>query len=264
MTGTTSDASTVPATTCRPPSMKRCFTVDRQPHPRRENQPRDSPSNPERLYGAIGFVISGQWKVTFGIAAGLLLGTLLWLRESPPARIQNWRWGSDGERKTARALRRLLRIGGAGTIFNGRTRPTSTTLSLVAKASSCWTLRTASGTLPSTTMAFTFSGSNTPRWYPNTVESLRKKGVRERRTKGADSGRHRGEDMGGTRSRPLGGSSIKVRLKVNNVTFVRGSELVDWLCATHPQRRRFDVARVSALLDTAASHGLGPRPRPTR
>ena len=29
--------------------MKQCFTVDRQPHPRRENQPRESPSNPERL-----------------------------------------------------------------------------------------------------------------------------------------------------------------------------------------------------------------------
>ena len=36
----------------------------------------------------------------------------------------------------------------------------------------------ASGTLPSTTMAFAFSGSRTPTWYPNTVESLRKKGVR--------------------------------------------------------------------------------------
>ena len=61
------------------------------------------------ILAVLGFVTSGQWKVTLGIAAGVLFGTLAWMRESPPARIQNWRWGSEGERKTAKALKRLPR-----------------------------------------------------------------------------------------------------------------------------------------------------------
>jgi len=59
------------------------------------------------VLAVLGFITSGQWKVALGIAAGLLLGTLVWMSDSPPARIQNWRWGSEGERKTAKALRRL-------------------------------------------------------------------------------------------------------------------------------------------------------------
>jgi len=35
-----------------PAECEAMFTVDRQPHPRRENQPRESPSNPERLRGS--------------------------------------------------------------------------------------------------------------------------------------------------------------------------------------------------------------------
>jgi hypothetical protein len=49
--------------------------------------------------------------------------------------------------------------------------------------------------------------------------------------------------------------------EVDKVTFVRGSELVDWLRRPHPPRTRFDVAKVSALFDQAAREGLGPRTR---
>jgi hypothetical protein len=44
-----------------------------------------------------------------GVAFGLGLGVWLVLRESPPAYIENWQVGAEGERKTAKALARLDR-----------------------------------------------------------------------------------------------------------------------------------------------------------
>src|SRR5437879_13517716 len=42
--------------------------------------------------GVGGFFVGGQWKLALGIGSGLLLGAVGILSESPPARIQNWRW----------------------------------------------------------------------------------------------------------------------------------------------------------------------------
>jgi hypothetical protein len=45
----------------------------------------------------------------FGLGAGLSAALILF--DSPPARIENWRTGAEGEKATAKALRPLLSIG---------------------------------------------------------------------------------------------------------------------------------------------------------
>src|SRR3954452_2509281 len=42
-----------------------------------------------------------------GFLFGAIVGTLIWIWDAPPVRIENWRRGAAGERRTARALRAL-------------------------------------------------------------------------------------------------------------------------------------------------------------
>lgn len=60
------------------------------------------------VFLAAGLLLPGNvWKLVLGMAAGAFL-ILPWIiYENPPARIQNWRWGSEAEVKTARQLQRL-------------------------------------------------------------------------------------------------------------------------------------------------------------
>lgn len=46
-----------------------------------------------------------------GATTGVLLGAWIALRESPPAYIENWHEGAEGERKTEKALAPLIRSG---------------------------------------------------------------------------------------------------------------------------------------------------------
>jgi hypothetical protein len=48
-----------------------------------------------------------------GVALGAGLGTVMVLFDSPPAHIERWRTGADGEKATARQLRPLLKQGWA-------------------------------------------------------------------------------------------------------------------------------------------------------
>lgn len=48
-----------------------------------------------------------DWSL--GIATGAVCAVYIALRDSPPAHIENWRTGAQGERRTARALARLPR-----------------------------------------------------------------------------------------------------------------------------------------------------------
>jgi len=216
------------------------------------------------VFGAIGFVVSGQWKVTFGIAAGLLLGTLLWLRDSPPARIQNWRWGSDGERKTARALQRLSPADWR--IWHDLQWEDETNIDHVVVGSEGVFLLDTKDCFGHVTVD---NHGLHFQWLedPDMVSEYR--GIFAKEGSASAALKERIQDGTGVRTwvEPvvvLWGQFDQGPTQVNNVTFIRGSELVDWLCGTHPQSRRFDVARVSALLDTAARNGLGRRPRPTR
>jgi hypothetical protein len=58
--------------------------------------------------GIAGFVVYGHLSAWgSGLVAGVALGAWLVMRESPPAYIENWHDGAEGERKTAKALESL-------------------------------------------------------------------------------------------------------------------------------------------------------------
>lgn len=60
------------------------------------------------LGAAGGILVSNRWWVWLaGVVFGAALGAWVAVRESPPAYIENWQTGAEGERKTARALSRL-------------------------------------------------------------------------------------------------------------------------------------------------------------
>lgn len=60
------------------------------------------------LLGAAGGVAAGHgWSWLAGALFGIGAGAWVAVRESPPAYIENWQTGAEGERKTARVLRGL-------------------------------------------------------------------------------------------------------------------------------------------------------------
>lgn len=52
-----------------------------------------------------------MWIWLFGVALGALMAVYIALRDSPPGYIENWRTGFEGERRTARVLAPLRRDG---------------------------------------------------------------------------------------------------------------------------------------------------------
>ncbi|MFZ0128704.1 MAG: nuclease-related domain-containing protein [Candidatus Dormiibacterota bacterium] len=213
------------------------------------------------IFGVIGFVVGGQWKVTFGIAAGLLLGSLAWQRESPPARIQNWQWGSEGERKTAKALRRLPPADWR--VWHDLQWEDKTNIDHVVVGSTGVFLLDTKDCFGQITVDK--SGLHF-QWLedPDMVSEYR--GIFAKEGSASAALKERIQHATGIRIWVdpvvvLWGQFEQGPTEVDKVTFVRGSELVDWLCRPSPPRTRFDVAKVSALLDQAAREGLGPRPR---
>jgi Nuclease-related domain len=213
------------------------------------------------IFGVMGFVASGEWKVAFGIAAGLLLGMLAWLRESPPARIQHWHWGSEGERKTAKALRRLSVPDWR--VWHDLQWEDKTNIDhVVVGSAGVFLLDTKDcfGHITVDNIGLHFQ------WLedPDLVSEYR--GIFAKEGSASAALKEWIQDGTGVRTwvEPvvvLWGQFDQGPTEVDRVTFVRGSELVNWLCEAHPSRPRFDVAKVSALLDRAARQGLGPRPR---
>ena len=58
--------------------------------------------------GLIGLAFEGHavaWGA--GVVFGLGVGALMVMRESPPAYIENWQLGAEGERKSKDVLKRL-------------------------------------------------------------------------------------------------------------------------------------------------------------
>jgi len=60
-------------------------------------------------FGLAGTLVSGPARFWMGLLCGATLSMFVALRESPPFHIEKWQQGSDGERRTARALRSLPR-----------------------------------------------------------------------------------------------------------------------------------------------------------
>src|SRR5438270_6833380 len=58
--------------------------------------------------GLAGLVVERHWAAWIaGVAFGAGAGAIIAMRESPPAYIENWQIGAEGERKTEKALRPL-------------------------------------------------------------------------------------------------------------------------------------------------------------
>jgi Nuclease-related domain len=58
--------------------------------------------------GGLAMTLGGQaWDFAGGGVCGAALGLALWAWDSPPAYVQNWGDGADGERRTAEALEPL-------------------------------------------------------------------------------------------------------------------------------------------------------------
>ena len=51
------------------------------------------------------------WSFAAGVSATAFVSTALWVRDEPPEFIAKWRRGAEGEKKTSRALARLMREG---------------------------------------------------------------------------------------------------------------------------------------------------------
>src|SRR5690348_362508 len=51
------------------------------------------------------------WSFAAGLVAGGLITIAMWLRDEPPQFIAKWGRGAEGERRTAKVIRPLLREG---------------------------------------------------------------------------------------------------------------------------------------------------------
>ena len=212
------------------------------------------------IFLCLGFVVSGQWKVTFGIAGGLSLGTFIWLRESPPARIQNWRWGSEGENKTAKALRRLP---SGWKVWHDLQWDDKTNIDhVVVSGAGVFLLDTKDcfGRISVDNSGLRFQWPEDPDMISEYRGIFAKEGSASAALKQFIK-----ERVGVTLwIQPvvvLWGRFEQGATEVDRVIFVRGGELVDWLCGVQPSRWQIDVAKVTAVLDQAARQGLGTRPR---
>ena len=63
------------------------------------------------IFSVAGSIATGQAKFWFGAATGCVVTIYIALRESPPSYIEKWRAGHEGERRTAQALAGLSREG---------------------------------------------------------------------------------------------------------------------------------------------------------
>lgn len=60
---------------------------------------------------AVGVYAPSQWRFWGGALFGAGLALLMWMRDTPPAFVEHWKEGAEGERRTARALQPLEKEG---------------------------------------------------------------------------------------------------------------------------------------------------------
>jgi len=58
-------------------------------------------------FRAAGYAVSGDMKFWFGTLMGSVMAVYIALRDSPPNYIEKWRMGFEGEKQTAKELKRL-------------------------------------------------------------------------------------------------------------------------------------------------------------
>ena len=205
-----------------------------------------------------GLMAKGDWKLLLGLIAGILFGVLAWVRETPPDRIENWRWGSEGERQTAKALRRLPSP--EWQVWHDLQRADKTNIDHVVVGppgvflldTKNWALRT------------TVDDAGLHLQWPEDPDMM---SVDNRifASLGAASAELKEtiESATGVRSwvQPVvvfWGSFDQQVAEVNNVAFVHGRALSQWLLS-RPPRGRANSSMIGSFLDGAARDGIASR-----
>lgn len=206
-----------------------------------------------------GFIAAGEWRLVFGIAAGMLLGSLVWVRETPPTRIENWRWGSEGERKTAKVLRRLPSA--EWQVWHDLRRENGTNIDHVVVGAVGIFLIDSKNYVGHARVDDTGLHSQMPEDPETTSVNYR---IFARLAAASAELKETIEGATGVSVwvQPvavLWGNFEQQVAQVNKVAFIQGRELDRWLLEI-PPRGSFDRTKVRAFLDQAARDGLRPRP----
>jgi Nuclease-related domain len=212
-------------------------------------------------FGVGGFLADGEWRLVLGIAAGLFLGTWMWLREAAPARIQNWRWGSEGERKTAKELRRLPATDFK--VWHDLQWDDQTNIDhVVVGSSGVFLLDTKDcfGHITVDKVGLHFQ------WLEDPDEVTDYRGIFAKEGGAGAALKAWIADKAGVTTWVnavvvLWGQYDQGPTEVDNVSFVHGDDLVGWLLARPSARRGLDRVKLGDALDQAAREGLGRRHR---
>lgn len=199
-----------------------------------------------------GNLVTGSPKFWLGMAAGILAGLYVAISESPPAHIEKWRTGSQGERATAKQLRALAREGWR--IRHDLMRDGGTNFDHVLVGPPGVFLLDTKFPFGEATLEDTGVLRVRPIDDPDDDWALR--GLIPRMRGAAAELKDRLESATGVRTwvQPvvvLWSKFPQRAVETGGVAFVHGSLLIDWLRGRSPSARRIDADRVTAYLATA-------------
>jgi hypothetical protein len=207
------------------------------------------------VFAITGTLVPGQWKFWAGVLTGAVMAAYTALRDSPPWHIEKWRAGSEGEQRTARALRSLQRD--RWRVWHDRASAGGTNIDHMVMGD------------PGTFLldSKNFSGEGTVengrlrvRWLEDPEDGWVCEGLSARMRAAAADLKERIEAATGERPwvQPIVVLWMKFPQSVaedSGVFFVLGDEVSAWLESRQPTARRFDAAAISRFLDTFPSSG---------
>jgi hypothetical protein len=207
----------------------------------------------------VGAVGSGWWDIGATFLAGAWVGMAMWVWDSPPEHIERVRRGADGERKTARELKRLR--GGWSVVHDIEARFGNWDHVVVGPGGVF--LLDSKNLFGETSVE---GGCLVVRRVeaPEEVSRFDRLGARMRGAAASVS-----EALRDERARPWVTPVVVVWPKlaplaaeVGGVVYVSGCHLTEWLNARHPllsdQRCEMLTLRLKALADEAAAHMRAP------
>jgi hypothetical protein len=194
-----------------------------------------------------------------GAAVGMGAAAAVVLFDSPPARIENWRTGSEGEKSTARQLRPLLRRG--WTLFNDIDTGHGNIDHVLVGPAGVFMLE--SKRLAGQVRVV--SGKLVVRWHEDPEDGYENETIASR-ARGAAADLHRRIDLAGTRpwvqaTVVLWADFEQGSIKRDNVAWIHGNDLRAVLEARPVEYSGESLERVTASTRAAVkSFRDGPRP----
>jgi hypothetical protein len=196
-----------------------------------------------------GTVVPGQTKVLFGVLAGATMAMYVALRDSPPAYIEKWRTGSEGERRTAKALRSLARPGWLVRHDIGAGERTNIDHVVLGKAGVfLLDSKNYSGE------AHIENGELRLRWLEDPEDGWVCHGIVGRMRAASAELKERIEAASGVRVwvQPVVVLWARFPQRIvqeSDVFFVQGGALTEWLRGRRPSARSIDLERIRTLFD---------------